>query len=72
MSKLDAFLWLSVMCCSEVSRSSHPQTASEFLQKDIDKFKACQTNESIKKIHYGEKKESMEHRETNLNASYYN
>ena len=25
-------------------------TASEFLQKDIDKFKECQTNESTKKI----------------------
>ena len=56
MSKLDAFLWLSLMCCSEVSRSSHPQTASDFLQKDIDKFKACQTNESIKKIHLRRKK----------------
>ena len=26
-------------------------TASEFLQKDNDKFTDCQTNESTKKIH---------------------
>ena len=40
--------------------------ASKFLQKDFDKFKVSQTNEK------GEKKESMEQRETNSNASYYN
>ena len=44
----------------------------KFLQKDIDKFKECQTSESTKKIHYGEKKESMEQRKTNSNASYCN
>ena len=47
-------------------------TASEFLQKDIDKFKECQTNESTKKIHLRKKKESMEQREINANVSYYN
>ena len=31
-------------------------TASEFLQKDIDKFIDCQTNESTKKIHIWRKK----------------
>ena len=49
--------------------TEYPQmTASEFLQKDIDKFKECQTNESTKKIHLRRKKESMEQRETNSNA----
>ena len=28
----------------------------KFLQKDIDKFKECQTNESTKKIHLRRKK----------------
>ena len=31
-------------------------TASEFLQKDIDKCKECQTNERTKKIHLQRKK----------------
>ena len=31
-------------------------TASEFLQKDINKSKECQTNESTKKIHLRGKK----------------
>ena len=31
-------------------------TTSEFLQKDIDKFKECQTNENTKKIHLSGKK----------------
>ena len=31
-------------------------TSSEFLQKDIDKFIDCQTNESTKKIHVQRKK----------------
>ena len=31
-------------------------TVSEFLEKDIDKFKECQTNESTKKIHIKRKK----------------
>ena len=31
-------------------------TAYEFLQKDIDKFKECQTNESTKKIRLPGKK----------------
>ena len=47
-------------------------TASEFPQKDIDKFKECQTSESTKKIHLRKKKESMEQREINANVSYYN
>ena len=47
--------------------TEHLQTnASEFLQKHFGKFKVCQTNEKR------EKKESMEQRETNSNASYYN
>ena len=29
----------------------------KFLQKDIDKYKECQTNESTKKIHLQRKKE---------------
>ena len=32
------------------------ETASEFLQKDIDKFIDCQTNESTKRIHIWRKK----------------
>ena len=32
------------------------KTASEFLPKDIDKFKECQTNESTKKNHLRRKK----------------
>ena len=32
------------------------KTASEFLQKDIDKFIDCQTNESTKRIHIWRKK----------------
>ena len=47
-------------------------TAFEFLQKDIDTFKDCQTNESTKKIHLQGKKESMEQRKTNSDASYFN
>ena len=35
-------------------------TASEFLQKDIDKFKDCQTNESTKKIDIWRKKAKHE------------
>ena len=31
-------------------------TVSEFLEKDIDKFKEYQTNESTKKIHIKRKK----------------
>ena len=50
--------------------TEHLQTAaSEFLQKDIDKFIDCETNESTKKIHVWRKKQSMEQRETNSNAS---
>ena len=45
-------------------------TAFEFPQKDIDKFKECQTNEGIKKIHVRRKKQSMEQREINSSASY--
>ena len=37
-------------------------TGSDFLQKDIDKCKECQTNESTRKIHLQRKKESMEQR----------
>ena len=49
------------LCCySEVFNTfstEHLQTtASEFLQKDIDKFIDCQTNESRKKIHIWRKK----------------
>ena len=44
---------------------------SEFLQKDIDKFKVCQTNESTKRLIDGEKK-SMEQGEANSNVSYCN
>ena len=33
-------------------------TASEFPQKDIDKFKECQTNESTKKIHLRKKRKA--------------
>ena len=37
----------------------------KFLQKDIDKFKKFQANESTKKTQLRGKKESMGHRETN-------
>ena len=47
-------------------------TGSDFLQKDIDKCKECQTNASTRKIHLQRKKESMEQREMNSNAGYYN
>ena len=33
-------------------------TASEFPQKDIDKFKECQTNESKKRFIYGKKRKA--------------
>ena len=39
-------------------------SAFEFLQKDIDKCKKCQTKENTKKIHLRREKESMEQRET--------
>ena len=65
MSKLDVFLWFTVKCYSEVFRSSHRRcfirtpfrkSTSRRLQKNIDKFKECQTNESTEKIHLpGEK-----------------
>ena len=42
----------------------------KFLQKDIDKFKECQTNESTKDSFTEKKKESMEQSETNSNTSY--
>ena len=38
-------------------------TASEFLQKDIDKFIDCQTIESTKKIHVWRKKNKAWNRE---------
>ena len=44
----------------------------KFLQKDIDKLRKCQANETTKKIHLRGKKESMEQRESNSNASYCN
>ena len=45
--------WLSKNTFS----TEHLQTtASEFLQKDIDKFIDCQTNESTEKIHIWRKK----------------
>ena len=45
------------MLYKNIFSSGHLQTtASEFLEKDIDKFKECQTNESIKKIYLQKKK----------------
>ena len=49
------------LCCySEIFKTFSTEylqtTASEFLQKDIDKFIDCQTNESTKKIHIWRKK----------------
>ena len=38
-------------------------TASEFLQKDIDKFIDCQANESTKKIHAWREKNKAWNRE---------
>ena len=43
----------------------------KFLQKDTNKYKECQANES-RKNSFTEKKESMERRETNSNANYCN
>ena len=41
----------------DIFSTEHLQTtASEFLQKYIDKFKECQTNESTKKIQLRSKK----------------
>ena len=58
------------MLYKDTFSTEHAQvTASEFLQKDIDKFEECQTNESTKKIHLGGKKGN---REMNSNVSYYN
>ena len=51
---------MSLCCYSEAFNTfstEHLQTtASEFLQKDNDKFIDCQTNESTKKIHIWRKK----------------
>ena len=56
---------------TEHLQTTASNTDSEFLQKDIDKCKECQTSKSTKKIHLREeKKESMEQRETNSNDSY--
>ena len=56
-------LWYRYFFCEfcEISKNTfsteHLQTtAFEFLQKDIDKFNECQTNESAKKIHLRRKK----------------
>ena len=63
-------IFVTYYCYSEVFRSSHQScslkntfstdhlqtTASEFLQKDIDKFIECQTNERTKEIHIRRKK----------------
>ena len=57
---------LEVLYKNTFSAEQLQTNASEFLQKDFDKFKVSQINEK------GEKKESMEQRETNSNASYYN
>ena len=72
------------LCCySEVFRSSHQRTpkntffstehlqatASEFLQKDIDKFIIVRQTKVQKRFIYGEKKQSMEQRETNSNVT---
>ena len=58
MSKLDVFQKQPPELLSKSTFSTeHLQTtASEFLQKDIDKFIECQTNESTKKIHIQRKK----------------
>ena len=69
MSKLDVFLWLTVKCYSEVSRSSHRRCSirTPFLQNTsrrllLSFYKKmltnlyCQTNESTKKIHVWRKK----------------
>ena len=39
-----------------LSKEHLQTTVSELLQKDIDKFKKCQTNESTEKIHLRGKK----------------
>ena len=76
MSKLDNFSkvlqWsfqkqpLEVLYQNTFSTEHFQTTASEFLQKDIDKFKECQTNESTKKIHLRRKKGNMEQRGNEL------
>ena len=67
MSKLDVSLSLSK---NTFSTEYLQTTASEFLQKDIDKFIDYQTNESTKAIHVWRKRQSIEQRETNSDASY--
>ena len=86
MSKLDVFAWLTVKCYSEVSRSSHRRRSIRtpflqntsrglllsFLKKILTNLKNVRQTKVQKRFFYGEKKESMEQRETNSNASYYN
>ena len=45
-----------VLCKNTFTTEHLNTTAFEFLQKDNDKFKECQTNESTKKIHLWRKK----------------
>ena len=85
-SKLDVFLWLTVKCHSEVPRSSYQRCSirTPFLQNTsrrllLSFYKKIFTNvknvrqTKVQKVFiYREKKESLEQRETNSNASYYN
>ena len=54
------FLEPELLSKSNFSTEHLQTTASEFLQKDIDKFLNCQTNESTKKIHVWRKKAKHE------------
>ena len=55
------------MLCKNTFSTEYVQTtASGFLQKDIDKCKECQTNESTKKIHLLSKKGKHETEENEL------
>ena len=86
MAKLEVFLWLTVKCYSEASRSSHRRCSirTHFLQntsrrlllsfykKILINAKNVRQTKVQKRFIYGEKKECKEQRETNSNASYCN
>ena len=75
MSKLDVFLWLTY-CHSEVSRSSHWRCSLRtprrlllsFYNKILKNLKNVRQIKVQKRFIDGEKKQSMEQRETNANA----
>ena len=85
MSKLDVLLWLT-NCYSEVSRGRYRRCSvrTPFLQNTsrllllhfckeiLTNLKNVRQTKVPKRFTYGEKKQSIEQRETNSNASYSN